>query len=182
MARISQGRGLKMNIFPMALIVSSSLSLAACGRDPGPKGDPGPQGPAGPQGAQGIQGVPGTQGPAGAQGPQGPQGHRAIKVRRETRGPRAIRERAPRPAFEPFKGTARSRGQSDARIGVLPEWPCSRCREMQRIADSGFMHQQTISRGEIRRSLQRHLFLHVVEKEIDLDRHAEFQSNSQIQT
>ena len=56
------------------LTVGLSLSLAACGRDPGPKGDPGAQGPAGPQGAQGIQGVAGVQGPAGAQGPQGPQG------------------------------------------------------------------------------------------------------------
>src|SRR5437762_13750840 len=52
----------------------ASLLLAACGRDPGPKGDPGPQGPAGPQGAQGVQGVPGAQGQTGAQGPQGPQG------------------------------------------------------------------------------------------------------------
>jgi len=57
-----------------------ALLLAACGRDPGPKGDPGAQGPAGPQGAQGIQGAagpqgqPGPQGPQGAQGPQGPQG------------------------------------------------------------------------------------------------------------
>jgi hypothetical protein len=65
--------GLRMNIFPV-LVVGLALSLAACGRDPGPKGDPGPQGPAGPQGAQGVQGVPGTQGQAGAQGPQGPQG------------------------------------------------------------------------------------------------------------
>ena len=56
------------------LILALSISLAACGRDPGPKGDPGPQGPAGPQGAQGVQGVPGAQGQAGAQGPQGPQG------------------------------------------------------------------------------------------------------------
>jgi hypothetical protein len=56
------------------LAVGIALTLAACGRDPGPKGDPGPQGPAGPQGAQGVQGVPGTQGPAGVQGPQGPQG------------------------------------------------------------------------------------------------------------
>jgi hypothetical protein len=62
-----------MKIFSI-LIIGVSLSLAACGKDPGPKGDPGPQGPAGPQGAQGIQGVPGGQGPAGAQGPQGPQG------------------------------------------------------------------------------------------------------------
>src|SRR5437762_1345772 len=56
------------------LIFGLSLSLAACGKEPGPKGDPGPQGPAGPQGAQGIQGIAATQGPAGAQGPQGPQG------------------------------------------------------------------------------------------------------------
>jgi hypothetical protein len=62
-----------MRIFPI-LAVGIAISLAACGKDPGPKGDPGPQGPAGPQGAQGIQGVPGVQGQAGAQGPQGPQG------------------------------------------------------------------------------------------------------------
>ncbi len=62
-----------MKILPI-LAVGMALALAACGRDPGPKGDPGPQGPAGPQGAQGIQGVPGAQGQAGAQGPQGPQG------------------------------------------------------------------------------------------------------------
>jgi hypothetical protein len=62
-----------MRIFPI-LIVGIALSLAACGRDPGPKGEPGAQGPAGPQGAQGIQGVPGAQGQAGAQGPQGAQG------------------------------------------------------------------------------------------------------------
>jgi hypothetical protein len=62
-----------MKLLPL-LVVGLSLSLAACGRDPGPKGDPGAQGPAGPQGAQGIQGVAGVQGPAGAQGPQGPQG------------------------------------------------------------------------------------------------------------
>jgi hypothetical protein len=66
--------GVLMKLFPLVVVVGLSLSLAACGRDPGPKGDPGPQGPAGPQGAQGIQGVAGTQGPAGAQGPQGPQG------------------------------------------------------------------------------------------------------------
>src|SRR5262245_44898997 len=57
-----------------------ALLLAACGRDPGPKGETGAQGPAGPQGAQGVQGVPGPQGAPGAagtqgaQGPQGPQG------------------------------------------------------------------------------------------------------------
>jgi len=62
-----------MRIFPL-LAVMMSLSLAACGREPGPKGDPGPQGPAGPQGAQGIQGVAGPQGQQGQQGPQGPQG------------------------------------------------------------------------------------------------------------
>src|SRR3954449_12624874 len=59
--------------------MSAAFALAACGRDPGPKGDPGAQGPAGPQGAQGVQGVPGPQGPAGAQGPQGPQGPKGEK-------------------------------------------------------------------------------------------------------
>jgi Collagen triple helix repeat (20 copies) len=68
------------------LIVGVSLSLAACGKDPGPKGDPGPQGPAGPQGAQGIQGVPGVQGAAGAQGPQGPQGAPGDKGDRGDKG------------------------------------------------------------------------------------------------
>ena len=62
-----------MRIFPM-LVVGIAISLAGCGRDPGPKGEPGPQGPAGAQGAQGVQGVPGAQGQAGAQGPQGAQG------------------------------------------------------------------------------------------------------------
>ena len=62
-----------MRIFPV-LVVGIAISLAGCGRDPGPKGDPGPQGPAGPQGAQGVQGVPGAQGQAGAQGSQGAQG------------------------------------------------------------------------------------------------------------
>jgi Collagen triple helix repeat (20 copies) len=67
------------------IAVGISVSLAGCGRDPGPKGDTGPQGPAGPQGAQGIQGIPGPQGPAGAQGaqgaqgPQGPQGEKGAK-------------------------------------------------------------------------------------------------------
>src|ERR1700676_1486205 len=68
------------------LVIGLSLSLAACGRDPGPKGDPGPQGPAGPQGAQAIQGVPGTQGPAGAQGPQGAQGAPGDKGEKGDRG------------------------------------------------------------------------------------------------
>jgi hypothetical protein len=58
--------GLRLSIFPV-LVVGLALSLAACGRDPGP------QGPAGPQGAQGVQGIPGAQGQAGAQCPQGPQ-------------------------------------------------------------------------------------------------------------
>src|SRR6266480_812051 len=62
--------GARMKIFPL-LVVGISLSLMACGRDPGPKGGPGSQGPAGPQGAQGV---PGAQGQAGAQGSQGPQG------------------------------------------------------------------------------------------------------------
>ena len=68
------------------LLVGASLSLAACGKDPGPKGDPGPQGPAGPQGAQGIQGVAGTQGQTGVQGPQGPQGAPGDKGERGEKG------------------------------------------------------------------------------------------------
>src|SRR3954451_12951894 len=44
--------GLRMRIFPI-LVVGIAISLAGCGRDPGPKGDTGPQGPAGPQGVQG---------------------------------------------------------------------------------------------------------------------------------
>ena len=68
------------------VLVGVSLSLAACGKDPGPKGDPGAQGPAGPQGAQGIQGVAGTQGQTGAQGPQGPQGAPGDKGERGEKG------------------------------------------------------------------------------------------------
>jgi hypothetical protein len=67
-----------MRILPV-IAVGLVITLAGCGRDPGPKGDPGAQGPAGPQGAQGIQGVPGPQGQAGAQGPQGPQGPKGEK-------------------------------------------------------------------------------------------------------
>lgn len=63
----------------LVLVAVATLTLAGCGRDPGPKGDPGPQGPAGPQGAQGIQGIPGPQGPSGPQGPQGPQGSKGDK-------------------------------------------------------------------------------------------------------
>ena len=76
------------------VVVAVAISLAGCGRDPGPKGDTGPQGPAGPQGAQGIQGVPGSQGPAGsqgAQGPQGPQGPAGEKGARGEPGNSALR-------------------------------------------------------------------------------------------
>ena len=67
-----------MRIFPI-FVVGVALSLAACGRDPGPKGEPGPQGPAGPQGAQGVQGVPGAQGPQGPQGAPGEKGEKGEK-------------------------------------------------------------------------------------------------------
>ena len=79
-----------MRIFPL-LAVMMSLSLAACGREPGPKGDPGPQGPAGPQGAQGIQGVAGPQGQPGPQGPQGPQGKPGDKGDKGDPGPANLR-------------------------------------------------------------------------------------------
>ena len=67
-----------MRIFPI-FIVGVALSLAACGRDPGPKGEPGPQGPAGPQGAQGVPGAQGLQGPQGAPGEKGEKGDKGDK-------------------------------------------------------------------------------------------------------
>jgi Collagen triple helix repeat (20 copies) len=67
-----------MRIFPI-LVIGIALTLAGCGRDPGPKGETGAAGPAGPQGAQGVQGVAGVQGQPGAQGPQGAQGVRGEK-------------------------------------------------------------------------------------------------------
>ena len=44
----------------VAVTIAAALTLAACGKEPGPagaKGETGAQGPAGPQGAQGVQGV-----------------------------------------------------------------------------------------------------------------------------
>jgi hypothetical protein len=70
-----------------AVVVGMALTLAACGKEPGPKGDTGPQGPAGPQGAQGVQGVPGAQGQQGPQGPQGPQGASGAKGEKGDPGP-----------------------------------------------------------------------------------------------
>ena len=79
-----------MKRIAVAVVVGIALSLAACGKDPGPagpKGDAGAQGPAGPQGAQGVQGVPGAQGQAGPQGPQGPQGAPGSKGDKGDAGP-----------------------------------------------------------------------------------------------
>ena len=79
-----------MKKIAVAVVVGVALTLAACGREPGPagpKGDPGAQGPAGPQGAQGVQGVPGAQGQAGPQGPQGPQGAPGSKGDKGDPGP-----------------------------------------------------------------------------------------------
>lgn len=79
-----------MKRIAMAVVVGLALSLAACGKEPGPagpKGDAGAQGPAGPQGAQGVQGVPGAQGQAGPQGPQGPQGAPGSKGDKGDPGP-----------------------------------------------------------------------------------------------
>jgi hypothetical protein len=53
-----------MRIFPI-LVVGIAISLAGCGREPGPKGDPGPQGQAGAQGPQGPQGPKGEKGDKG---------------------------------------------------------------------------------------------------------------------
>jgi Collagen triple helix repeat (20 copies) len=79
-----------MKKIAVAVVVGIALTLAACGKEPGPagpKGDAGAQGPAGPQGAQGVQGVPGAQGQAGPQGPQGPQGVPGAKGDKGDTGP-----------------------------------------------------------------------------------------------
>jgi hypothetical protein len=79
-----------MKRIAVAVVVGLAMTLAACGRDPGPagpKGEPGAQGPAGPQGAQGAQGVPGAQGQSGPQGPQGPQGAPGAKGDKGDAGP-----------------------------------------------------------------------------------------------
>ena len=83
-----------MKKIAVAVVVGIALTLAACGKEPGPagpKGDAGPQGPAGPQGAQGVQGVPGQQGQAGPQGPQGPQGAPGAKGDTGPAGSAALR-------------------------------------------------------------------------------------------
>jgi len=81
----AEGSGMKKIV--TAVVVGMALTLAACGKEPGPKGDTGPQGPAGPQGAQGVQGVPGAQGQQGPQGPQGPQGASGAKGEKGDPGP-----------------------------------------------------------------------------------------------
>lgn len=63
-------------------LVGLSVSLAACSKDPGPKGDPGPQGPAGPQGAQGVQKVKPAR--------RDRRVRKGLRVRREPKGTRAI--------------------------------------------------------------------------------------------
>ncbi len=83
-----------MKLLVSAVVVGVALSLAACGKDPGPpgpKGDVGAQGPAGPQGAQGVQGVAGAQGQPGPQGPQGPQGAPGEKGAKGDRGDTSLR-------------------------------------------------------------------------------------------
>src|SRR5256714_6656024 len=80
-----EGSGMKKIV--TAVVVGIALTLAACGKEPGPKGDTGPQGPAGPQGAQGVQGGPGAQGQQGPQGPPGPQGAPGAKGEKGDPGP-----------------------------------------------------------------------------------------------
>src|ERR1700730_1288709 len=122
--------GLRMSIFPV-LVVGLAHSLAACGRDPGPKGDPGPQGPAGPQGTQGEQGIPGAQGQAGAQGPQGPQGAPGEKGDKGEKGDAATRQR-PRRAS---RRLCKLRGERNVGLCVLSEWRSSGRSEVRYGAD-----------------------------------------------
>jgi hypothetical protein len=86
-----------MRILTAVFVAALAVSLAACGRDPGPpgaKGETGAQGAAGPQGAQGIQGVAGAQGQPGPQGPQGPQGAPGEKGAKGDKGDPATNVRA----------------------------------------------------------------------------------------
>jgi Collagen triple helix repeat (20 copies) len=66
-----------LNKILLAVVIGAAMTLASCGRSPGPagpQGEKGAQGPTGPQGAQGVQGIPGPQGEKGAAGQQGVQG------------------------------------------------------------------------------------------------------------
>ncbi len=67
-----------MKLFPV-VVVGLSVLLAACSREPGPKGDPGPQGAQGVPGAQGPQGAPGPKGEKGDKGDKGDQGAKGDK-------------------------------------------------------------------------------------------------------
>jgi len=77
-------QGLCMRIFPM-LVVGIAISLAGCGRDPGPKGDPGPQGPPGPKVRRARRGF------RELRDRPAPKDRRARKVRQETKAKRAIK-------------------------------------------------------------------------------------------
>src|SRR5450432_2913533 len=60
----------------VACIAGLALTIAGCGKDPGPKGETGPEGPARAAGEH-IQGVAGAQGQSrDLQGPQGAPGAR----------------------------------------------------------------------------------------------------------
>jgi hypothetical protein len=74
-----------MRLFPV-LVLGISFALAACSRDPGPKGETGPQGPAGTQGAAGPPGPQGAQGVAGAKGDKGDRGDKGEQGDRGEKG------------------------------------------------------------------------------------------------
>jgi collagen triple helix repeat protein len=77
-----------MKLIPV-LVLGLSISLAACSRDPGPKGDTGPQGQPGAQGVpgpQGPQGIAGTKGDKGDKGDRGDKGDKGDKGDRGEKG------------------------------------------------------------------------------------------------
>jgi Collagen triple helix repeat (20 copies) len=76
-----------MKLIPV-LVLGLSISLAACSRDPGPKGDTGPQGEQGAQGAPGPQGVAGAKGDKGDRGDKGDKGDRGDKGEKGDKGDR----------------------------------------------------------------------------------------------
>lgn len=72
----------------LVCLLLALLTLASCGRSPGPAG---PTGPAGPQGVAGQQGPTGAQGPPGPAGPAGPQGNAGLQG---PAGPQGVRGEA----------------------------------------------------------------------------------------
>lgn len=75
----------------LAVLISSTFFLTACGGDDGKDGATGPQGPAGPSGAQGPAGADGATGPQGPAGTNGNNGTNGTDGEDLTAAPKLIR-------------------------------------------------------------------------------------------